>query len=188
MKTKERIVRSTARLMQRQGYAATGLKQISQESGATLGSVYHFFPGGKAELAIAAVRHGGKEFADMLRETLEREDDPATAIAACADELAEGMRASQWQDGCPIVITALESAGRALDIQRAAEEEFAAWRELVSGKLRRTGYPEDVARELAHTVISTLEGAEMAAQVGESEEPLRLAGRHLARLITSYRP
>ncbi|MFI6388125.1 TetR/AcrR family transcriptional regulator [Nonomuraea sp. NPDC050547] len=187
MKTKERIVRSTARLMQRQGYAATGLKQISQEAEATLGSVYHFFPGGKTELAIAALRHGGQEFAGMLREALEREDDPATAIAACADELAEGLRASQWLDGCPIVITALESTGTAPDIQRAAEEEFAGWRELVGGKLRRSGFPEDVAHELAHTVISTLEGAEMAAQVAESEEPLRIAGRHLARLIASYR-
>ena len=37
--TRERIVRATSHLMQRQGYEATGLKQISQEAQATLGSV-----------------------------------------------------------------------------------------------------------------------------------------------------
>src|SRR5688572_2468260 len=185
--TRERIVRATSHLMQRQGYEATGLKQISQEAQATLGSVYHFFPGGKKELAIAAIHHGDEEFADLLRTTLEQVDDPAEAIIACADRLAEGLRDSGWLDGCPVITTALESAGRVPDIQRAAEQAFANWRALVSDKLHRSGLPEDVASDLAHTVINTLEGAEMSAQVSQTETPLQLAGRHLARLINSYR-
>ncbi|WP_067828053.1 TetR/AcrR family transcriptional regulator [Actinomadura kijaniata] len=185
--TRERIVRATSRLMQRQGYEATGLKQISREAQATLGSVYHFFPGGKTELAVEAVRHGDREFGDLLRATLERVDDPAEAIILCADELAEGLRDSGWTDGCPITTTALESAGRVPEIQRAAEQAFARWRALVADRLRRSGLPEDVADDLAHTVINALEGAEMSAQVSQSETPLRLAGRHLARLIDSYR-
>ncbi|MEU6035722.1 TetR/AcrR family transcriptional regulator [Actinomadura sp. NPDC047616] len=185
--TRERIVRATSRLMQRQGYEATGLKQISQEAQATLGSVYHFFPGGKTELTIEAIRHGDREFADILRATLERVEDPAEAVIACADELARDLRDSGWLDGCPITTTALESAGRVPDIQRAAEQAFANWRGLVSDRLRRSGFPEDLASDLAHTVINTLEGAEMSAQVSQSETPLRLAGRHLARLIDSYR-
>ncbi|WP_157244516.1 TetR/AcrR family transcriptional regulator [Nonomuraea typhae] len=185
--TRDRIVRATARLMQRQGYEATGLKQISQEAEATLGSVYHFFPGGKAELAVAAVHHGGVEFAELLRESLERAEDPAEAIVLCTGELARGLRESGWLDGCPITTTALESAGRFPEIQRAAEEVFAGWRELVGGRLRRTGFPAEVAEELAHTVINTLEGAEMSAQVAQSETPLHLAGRHLAKLIAAYR-
>lgn len=173
--------------MQRQGYEATGLKQISQEAQATLGSVYHFFPGGKTELAAEAIRHGDREFADVLRTALERVEDPAEAIIACADELAEGLRDSGWLDGCPITTTALESAGRVPDLQRAAEQAFANWRGLVCDSLHRSGLPEDVASDLAHTVINTLEGAEMSAQVSRSETPLRLAGGHLARLINSYR-
>ncbi|EIV92692.1 TetR/AcrR family transcriptional regulator [Frankia sp. QA3] len=185
--TRERIVQATSRLMQRQGCEATGLKQISQEAHATLGSVYHFFPGGKTELTIAAIAYGDREFSEFLRAALERVDDPAEAITACADRLAEELRDSGWLDGCPVTTTALESAGRVPDIQRAAEQAFANWRGLVDDKLRRSGFPEDVARDLAHTVINTLEGAEMSAQVSQSETPLHLAGRHLARLVNSYR-
>ncbi|TMR23959.1 TetR/AcrR family transcriptional regulator [Nonomuraea turkmeniaca] len=185
--TRERIVRATSRLMQRQGYEATGLKQISQEAEATLGSVYHFFPGGKTELAVAAVQHGDREFAELLRACLDRVDDPAAAIIECAGELAVGLRDSGWLDGCPITTMALESVGRVPGIQSASEEAFANWRGLVSDKLRRSGFSEDVARDLAHTVINTLEGAEMSAQVSQSETPLHLAGRHLARLIDCYR-
>lgn len=185
--TRERIVRTTSRLMQRQGYEATGLKQISQEAKATLGSVYHFFPGGKRELAVEAVRHGDREFAEFLRAAFDREDDPATAIIACTRDLSTGLRDSGWLDGCPVTTTALESAGRVPEIQQAAEEAYENWRGLVRDKLRRSGFAEDVAHDLAHTVINTLEGAELSAQVSQSETPLEIAGRHLARLIDSYR-
>ncbi|GAA4938980.1 AcrR family transcriptional regulator [Nonomuraea thailandensis] len=185
--TRERIVRTTSLLMQRQGYEATGLKQISQEARATLGSVYHFFPGGKRELAVEAVRHGGAEFAEFLRAAFDREDDPAEAIAACARDLARDLRESGWLDGCPVTTTALESAGRVPELQQAAEEAYEQWRSLVRDKLTRSGFAEDVARDLAHSVINLLEGAELSAQVSRSEAPLEIAGRHLARLIGSFR-
>nr|WP_260219956.1 TetR/AcrR family transcriptional regulator [Streptomyces gossypii] len=189
MSTRERIVRSASLLMQRQGYDGTGIKQISREAEATLGSVYHFFPGGKQELAVAAVQHGDQEFADALREVLAGEDDPGVAIIACCRMLADGLRASDWIEGCPVTATALGTAGRAPDIQQAAAEAFARWQDLVFDKLRQpgTGIAEDDARDLACTVISTLEGAELAAQVSRDDQPLRAAGKHLSRLIGSYR-
>ncbi|PRX98912.1 TetR/AcrR family transcriptional regulator [Allonocardiopsis opalescens] len=185
--TRERIVLAASRLMQRQGYDGTGIKQISTEAGATFGSVYHFFPGGKRELAVAAIRHGDQEFGDFLREELDRVDDPAEAVAACARTLAAGLRASDWTDGCPVTATALGSATRAPEIQQAAAAAFERWRGLVAERLRRSGLPDADARELAATVVSALEGAEFAAQVSRSEEPLLTTGRQLARLISSYR-
>ncbi len=185
--TRERIVRTTSRLMQRQGYDGTGIKQISQEAGATLGSVYHFFPGGKLELAVAAIRHGDREFAEFLTRMLDGAQDPAEAIKTTAHTLARDLRRSDWVDGCPVTTTALGNAAQAPGIQRAAADAFTRWRGLVEAKLREAGFAPADARELAHTVISTLEGAELAAQVSRDETPLRLAGTHLARLIEIYR-
>ncbi|WTW92726.1 TetR/AcrR family transcriptional regulator [Streptomycetaceae bacterium NBC_01309] len=186
--TRERIVRATSRLMQRQGYEGTGLKDISREARATLGSVYHFFPGGKVELAVEAIGHGDHEFAELLRSVLEREDDPAAAMIACARELATGMRDSDWMDGCPVTTAALESARRLPEVRAAAERAFMNWHGIVRDKLVRSGLADDVASDLAHTVISTFEGAEMSAQIMRSTTPLDAAGTHLARLVASYRP
>ena len=186
--TRERIVRATSLLMQRHGYDGTGLKQISAESRATLGSVYHFFPGGKKELAVAAIRHGEREFAEELEHVLGSEPDVAGAVVACADRVAEGLRASDWTEGCPVTSTALGVSATVPDIQRAADEAFAHWRRLVADRLVAAGVPEGDAADLAHTVISTLEGAEMAAQVSRDDTPLRVAGRHLAQLIGLYAP
>ncbi|MFI6288082.1 TetR/AcrR family transcriptional regulator [Streptomyces sp. NPDC051018] len=186
--TRERIVRAASVLMQRQGFDGTSIKQISQEADATLGSVYHFFPGGKQELAAAAVRHGEQDFATILREILDSERDPAEAVMACARSLADGLRESDWTDGCPVTATALGTAGRFPDIQQAAAAAFATWQSLVFDSLRAAGVPEDDASDLACTVISTLEGAELAAQVSRDDKPLLLAGRHLARLISLSTP
>jgi AcrR family transcriptional regulator len=185
--TRDRLVRTMSQLMQRQGYEATGMKQLSREASATLGSIYHFFPGGKQALAVEAVRHADQEFADMLRRALDGERDPALAIIACARTLAHYVEESDWLDGCPLTATALETAGRFPEIEKAVEQGFEHWRRLVAEKLTGLGMDEAQVRELSWTVISTLEGAELLAQVTKSERPLLLAGDHLARLINSYR-
>ncbi|MFD5319438.1 TetR/AcrR family transcriptional regulator [Streptomyces sp. NPDC127098] len=187
--TRDRIVQTTSRLMQRQGYEGTAIKQISQEARVALSSVYHFFPNGKQELGIAAIRHADVEFADILREAMASTDDPAEAMVATAELLITHLRNSDWLDGCPITATALETASRIPEIQQAVADTFDHWRTLIADKLRAegAGIAEQDAHDLAHTVINTLEGAELTAQVTRSGEPLEIAGRHLARLVDSYR-
>ncbi|MER0244806.1 TetR/AcrR family transcriptional regulator [Streptomyces sp. HSW2009] len=185
--TRARIIRAASALMQRQGYDGTGIKQIAQQAQATLGSVYHFFPGGKQELAVAAIHHGDREFAEELSAALDADDDPAAALTALCQDLAAGLAASDWPAGCPITATALGPAGRAPDIQAAAAAAFARWRALVHTKLRTAGIPDPAAHDLAHLTISTIEGAELSAQVSQSTEPLEIAGRYLAQLVRAAR-
>ncbi|WP_066946649.1 TetR/AcrR family transcriptional regulator [Streptomyces lushanensis] len=183
--TRERVVRAASRLLQRQGYEGTGIKLIAREAEATLGSVYHFFPGGKEELAVAAIRHGDREFADMLGAGLDSSDDPAVAVENCARRLATALRASGWTDGCPITATALETLGRTPRIQEACGAALRNWQEVLAVKFRDCGFGGEEADDLACTVLAALEGAEMTAQVFRSEQPLLTAGRHMAQLIRS---
>ncbi|QEU93034.1 TetR/AcrR family transcriptional regulator [Streptomyces kanamyceticus] len=184
--TRDRIVAVSARLIQRQGYVGTGIKQIAKEAQATLGSVYHFFPGGKEAVAVAAITYSAEEFAVMLREGLAGEGDPAAAIERCAGELAVGLRESGWTDGCPVTAAALETLGTDSEIQRVCAEALRGWEGIVEERLLGSGFAPEDAREVATTVISALEGAEVTAQVARSEEPLRAAGRQMARLVRSY--
>ncbi|MEV0113471.1 TetR/AcrR family transcriptional regulator [Streptomyces sp. NPDC050844] len=186
LSTRDRIVSVSARLIQRQGYVGTGIKQIAKEAEATLGSVYHFFPGGKEAVAVAAIKYSDEEFAAVLRDALARETDPAVAIEACAVELAVGLRESGWVDGCPVTAAALETLGTDSEIQQVCAAALRGWEAIVEEKLLAAGFAAPDAREVATTVISALEGAEVTAQVNRSEEPLRAAGRQLARLVGSY--
>jgi AcrR family transcriptional regulator len=184
--TRDRIVIAASRLLQRQGYVGTGIKQIAKEAQATLGSVYHFFPDGKEAVAVAAIQHGDQEFAAVLREALDSEQDPSAAVEACARQLADSLRESGWIEGCPVTAAALETLGTDSEIQRACAAALRNWERLVYDRLLRSGLRAEDVRDLATTIISTLEGAEVTAQVNRSEEPLRAAGRQLARLVGSY--
>ncbi|MFW3471915.1 TetR/AcrR family transcriptional regulator [Streptomyces microflavus] len=186
MTPRERIVVAAARLLQRQGYVGTGIKQIATESQSTLGSIYHFFPGGKEAVAVAAIRYSDQEFAALLKGALDGEADPAEAVLSCTRQLAAGLGESGWVDGCPVTAAALETLGADSDIQQACADALNSWERLVLDKLVGGGFPAQDARELATTVISAVEGAEVTAQVNRSEEPLLAAGRQLARLIRSY--
>lgn len=185
--TRTRLVTATAALLQRQGYEATSVKRIITEAGATFGSLYHFFPNGKEELAAEALRFGAEEFAELLRRGLVSSRDPATAIAQCATLLAEDLRGSGWTDGCPVAATALEIIGRSPSIQQAADDSLRLWRRLIADKLRDGGFKAAAANDLACTVISILEGAELISRVSSDDEPLRAAARHLKKLVESSR-
>ena len=184
--TRDRIVIAASRLLQRQGYVGTSIKQIAKEAQATLGSVYHFFPDGKEAVAVAAIKHGDQEFAAILREALDNEQDPGAAVEACARQLSGSLRESGWIDGCPITAAALETLGTDSEIQQVCAAALRSWEGLVYDRLLHSGLRAEDARDLATTIISTLEGAEVTAQVRRSEEPLWAAGRQLARLVGSY--
>ena len=57
--SKRQMVESAALLFREQGYSGTGFNAVIEHSGAPRGSIYHHFPGGKAELAAETVRYAG---------------------------------------------------------------------------------------------------------------------------------
>ncbi|MEU9609239.1 TetR/AcrR family transcriptional regulator [Streptomyces sp. NPDC048057] len=181
--TRHRIIRATAALLQQQGYESTSVKRIAGAAQASPSSVYHFFPGGKQELAIEAMHHGAREFGEMLAKGLASNPDPAEATAACALLLAEDLKRSEWSDGCPVAVTALETIGRVPGLQEAATRALTEWRNLVAARLTESGIAPASAHPLAGTVISMLEGAELMSRVTADDAPLRDAAVHLAQLV-----
>ncbi|WP_407564313.1 TetR/AcrR family transcriptional regulator [Streptomyces sp. 184] len=183
--TRRRIIQATSLLLQQQGYESTSVKRIATAAHASPSSVYHFFPGGKQELAVEAMRHGAREFGELLARGLASAADPAEATAACALLLAEDLRRSEWTDGCPVAVTALETIGRVPGLQEAATRALTDWRDLIMVKLTRSGIDPAAARSLAGTVIATLEGAELLTRVTADDTPLRDAAVHLAQLVAA---
>ncbi|GAA4529180.1 TetR/AcrR family transcriptional regulator [Amycolatopsis samaneae] len=181
--TRDRLVRVTADLLQRQGYEATGVKEILAAAGATSSSLYHHFPGGKEDLAREALAYGAEQFAGLLRGALARADTPETAVAACALDLAEDLAASGWSDGCPVAVTALESVAGSPQLREASARLFEQWQEIIADRLRALDVPAAVAGELASTVLCALEGAELLSRVTADPAPLRTAARHLSTLV-----
>src|SRR3954468_22321048 len=100
-RTRATIVGTTAKLLRRQGYTATGLNQIIDDSGAPKGSLYFHFPGGKDDLVATALAHAADAWGEELLATLVGETDLARSLKLVGERLAKELETSGFTHGCP---------------------------------------------------------------------------------------
>ncbi|GGV89215.1 putative transcriptional regulator, TetR family protein [Streptomyces gelaticus] len=182
--TRQRIVTAATELFRRQGYAATGMKQIVSEAGAPYGSAYHFFPGGKAQLGEEVIRTSGAAYLELIGSLFADPDtDPAAATAAAFTGAAETLRELDFTDPCPIATVALEVASTHEGLRGATAEVFASWIEALAGFYAGTGMAADTARDTAGSVIALLEGSFMLARAAHDTTPVHTAARASAAIV-----
>jgi AcrR family transcriptional regulator len=175
--TKDRILDSSAGLFRRQGYTGTGVKQIVTDADAPFGSLYHFFPGGKEQLAAEAIRRSGQTYVQMFAGIATVAPDVPSAVEAFFSGAADTLRETDYADACPIATVALEVASTCETLRRATAEVFESWILAAAAYFTAAGIDETRSRELAITMLSLLEGAFVFCRALRSTEPLMLAGR-----------
>jgi AcrR family transcriptional regulator len=183
MSTKERIVNASAELLRRQGYTATGVKQIVAAAQAPFGSIYHFFPGGKEELGAAAIRSSGELYEQLLPAVFDPAPDLVTGVRAFFAGAAEHLRESDFADACPIATVALEVSSSSEPLRLACDEVFESWVAAGTERFVAGGLAPSTARELAVGLIAALEGAFVLARAARNTEALDVAGRLLADAV-----
>jgi AcrR family transcriptional regulator len=182
--TKERIMSVASELFRRQGMAGTGLKQITKEADAPFGSLYHFFPGGKSQLAEEVIRGAGKEYFDLVIAVFDASSDLLAAIEATFRAAADLLIETGYADACPIATIALEVASTDEPLRAATADVFTDWIESGTQHLTGSGLPTDARRRVVLGIITSLEGAFVLSRAMRSTEPLEVAGRtvlHAAR-------
>ena len=182
-KHRDAIVTAALTLFRRQGYAATGLNDIVELSGAPKGSLYHYFPDGKLSIAEAAVRQGGETVAATLRDLAKTHRTPAKLVRGYAKLLGKWMAKSRFRDGSPISTTLQETAPEDKKVTAAGLEAFAAWREPIVDRLEASGVGKGRAERLATLVIAALEGSLVQARVEQSANPIKAVAQELEELL-----
>ena len=180
--TRRRIRDAATVLFRRNGYSGTGLKRIATESNAPFGSIYHFFPGGKQQLAEEAIRVSGAEYGRMVLALLEQVPDPLESIVHAFEMAATDLAATDYADACPIATVALEVAGSNEVLRIATARVFEEWLEAATQWFGQWVAGQQVARSLAYSMIMLLEGAFVLSRAARDPEPLRVAGKSVAEL------
>jgi TetR/AcrR family transcriptional repressor of lmrAB and yxaGH operons len=168
---RDRAVATTAKLLREQGYAATGVAQILEVSGAPKGSFYFHFPEGKEQVAAEALRLAGAEVEQGLRRLAAQTASPAELVKHFIDRQARVLAESGYRLGCPIATVALEMASESPVIRAACQEIFDSWlAALAEAFTPRLG---DRARATAEQVVMAVEGALLLSRVRHDPGPLR---------------
>ena len=143
--TRDRIVTATGELFRRHGYNGTSLKQVTVAADAPFGSLYHFFPGGKEELADAVLRTSGAAYRELFEVIFDAAPDAAQAVTDFFDGAALVLEETGYVDACPIGTVALEVASTNDRLRQTTADVFATWTESATDRLRAAGI-DDAAR------------------------------------------
>ncbi|MCX6399475.1 MAG: TetR/AcrR family transcriptional regulator [Propionibacteriales bacterium] len=179
---REAMLDSAIALFSARGVAATSLRDVVAHSGAPRGSIYHHFPGGKAELAEDATRRAGDLMARLVAQVM-GSADPVGAVDAIIDHWSRVLLEGDFDTGCPVAAAAL-SSDETPAARDAAGVAFGTWEQALAEALADDGLPHDRAADRAALIVSAIEGALLVSRARRTDAPLRAVGRELLRHLT----
>ncbi len=177
--TRARIVEATADLVLGQGVRATTLDDIRAATRTSRSQLFHYFPGGKADLIRAVAVRQTERVLDGQRPLLD-ELDSFEALQAWRDAIVGAQRDRQCVGGCPLGSLASEVAEHDDQARELLAASFAQWQAHLSRGLRRMQQNGDLqagadAEDLALATIASLQGGLLLTQTTRSIRALEIA-------------
>jgi AcrR family transcriptional regulator len=178
---RKRMLDSTTALIRERGASATSLDDILAHSKAPRGSIYYYFPGGRTQLIEEAVDRAGASIEQLV--TAAGDQTPAQVFDGFIAAWREGLIASSFRAGCPVLAVAIETNDETPQLTAAAARAFTSWRRALAALLRRHGVPHAESRRLSNLVVAAVEGAVAVSRADQNIQPLDDIARALRPLL-----
>lgn len=178
--TRESILTAAAELMRHRGYAAVGMKDIAQASGAPIGSLYHHFRGGKVQIAREALINAGAAYGLLIPTLIDEYNDLGHALEGVFAQAAQDMAGTGFANMCPVASVAAEVADTVEKLRDTSAAVFRGWIDGGAAYFAARGLEPLLAREVTLALIGALEGAFVLARTMRDIAPLLAAGAALA--------
>jgi AcrR family transcriptional regulator len=180
--SRQRMVAGAADMIRRRGLNATSVRELAKHTRAPLGSTYHYFPGGKSDLAAEAVRWADDLTVRVL--TRELRAGPIAGLRAFLEMWRNVVLDSDFHAGCPVLAVSVEDLpdGQAAP-REAAATAFRNWTELLAESLREHGAAAADADRVATLIVAAVEGTVAMCRAQRSIEPLDRVAAELTRLV-----
>jgi len=183
--TRTRLIAAMSRALQRRGLHGVGLTELLAEAQAPKGVLYHHFPGGKTELAVAAIEATAARITGSLDQLITTRADPVPMLRAWLAAARLQLEKSAFEQGCPLATVALESTADDEALRHALAAAFAAIRQRLAAMLVGAGVAQARARNLATLIVAAYEGALMQARVAGHGQTLGDTAEALLALVQS---
>ncbi len=142
------------------GYAGASVSLISDATGLGKGSLYHFFPGGKDEMASAVLADIDSWFDTNVFTPLRDAEEPTQAITAMFDAVER-----YFHSGRRICLFGALALGETRDrFARQVRDYFSGWVAALAGALTKSGRDKRQAEGLAGEAVAGIQGAIVLAR------------------------
>ena len=173
---RRRLLSAGLDLVHMRGFAASGVKDITDAAGVPKGSFYAYFPS-KEALAVAILEHYWADIDLRRLPILDAEGSALDRITRFFHALADDHETGDFLLGCLIGKLSLELGGTSEPVRAKLAGILDSWDEAVttcvrSGQGSPSGIRSDVdATELAALLIEAWEGAALRGKVTRSRDP-----------------
>lgn len=170
--TRERLVHAAAELFRIKGYSGTAVAELLAAADAPKGSLYHHFPNGKSDLALAAASWAS----DGMMQLIDAAFAPAPSFAegaktACYKLAKLFDKQGKWST-CPVSATLFEGPENEAFHQHAADL-FESWIRATAAHAKRLGANDAAARASAENFYILLQGGWQLARVRRDSDVIR---------------
>jgi len=192
--TRDRILQAGYGLLLRQGYHATGLKQILDEAQVPKGSFYHYFDS-KEHLAAELIDHyQQRELQRWQRDFLSTAGARLAQMRLGLQTVIDGYRhCPDRQFGCLLATLSGELALTTPFLRSAIDRANQAICAAISDDMRQAQQQGDLRTDLSADALAALfwsawQGATLQAKVARSTRPLELVAELLLDHFYACRP
>jgi len=190
--SREKILTTAMRLFYFQGFHGTGLNQILKESGAPKGSLYHYFPEGKEQLAEEAIKLSRQLIGDVIQHYMMEKESVEEALTAHVLAMAELFDQENGVEEnshlmMPFGLLAAETAFMNERLREACSDTYQYWESLYFGKLVKNGYRASDATIISQFISTLIEGAVTLSLTKKSNEPLIMASSIIPTILQNYK-
>src|SRR5512132_2897070 len=178
--TRERMLEAAIALMRRAGLSAAGINEIVRESGAPKGSVYHFFPDGKQQIAREALSQYSQRVVAFIDAAMSRKRRPAEKVRALFDAFARRIEQADFEQSCAAGTVCLDLDAEVAGLRPVVAVVLAQYRDAIAGHLSFRNRERAVS--FAGLCLSAIEGAYIRCRAERSSRPFRDAGAWLSQV------
>jgi TetR/AcrR family transcriptional repressor of lmrAB and yxaGH operons len=180
--SRDRMIEAAIDLLRESGLSGAGINEVVRHSGAPKGSVYHYFPDGKEQLATEALAVHAERVRQFMVRSLGRSASPATRVKSLFDAFARRVEEAHFRRSCPAGAVCLDLDPSLDHLRPVLAQMFSQWIELIAGQVdlgdaRRS-------RSFAGLVLTAIEGAYIRCRAEQSSRPFREAGTWLSSLVS----
>lgn len=179
--SRERMLDATETLLREQGLSGAGIQQVVARSGAPIGSLYHFFPGGKTQLVAEALRIHSDKARTLLEKFIGDTSKPLPErLRLLTRTAAAGFDRAGADKSCAIGTVTLDLDSGSGVLRGICSGAFERWTAELAAYL--PWRDEASRRSFAEMIVITLEGAFILSRARQSGEPFIGAGEWLAAM------
>lgn len=184
-RTRQRIIEKAAPIFNQRGFTGASMQEVMEAAGLEKGGLYRHFAS-KEELAGEAFKYALGQSVRLRTHDLGHVRGAIAKLHYLVCRFVEAP--SAVPGGCPLMNTAIDSDDGNPFLRQLASEGLREWKgrlcRIVDQGVRDGEVkPGTESRQIANTIIATLEGALMISRLEGDREALRDAGASLAHLI-----